>query len=262
MVGAPHQLVVRQHQRRIDGAAHGQRLAQRVVDGIALVADVHGDEAGAVAQRLGHGDQLVGGGGACRRVVHAGGQADGAVGQRVGQPRAHGVGLGRRGGTVQVGHAADAQRGVAHQRGGIHRRPGRLHRGQVVTKARKAEGIGAHQVQRRRRRVGHQRRQADAAVAGDHRRHALHQLGVCRRVLQQQRVVVRVGVDEAGRDDQAAGVDVAAGGLACQRAHGGDGVAADGHVGRPARGAAAVDDGAALDQEVEHGGTSSGWGAT
>ena len=65
-------------------------------------------------------------------------------------------------------------------------------------------------------------------------------------------VVVRVDVDEAGRDQQAAGVDLAPA-LADVVAHRGDGVAVDGDVGLAARRAGAVDDGAAADHEIVHG---------
>jgi hypothetical protein len=79
----------------------------------------------------------------------------------------------------------------------------------------------------------HQRRQADAAVAGDHGGNALQQLRVPRGVLQQQAVVVRVAVDEAGRDDQAGGIDAAVRGGARELSDGGDAAARHAHIGAP-----------------------------
>jgi hypothetical protein len=132
--------VVRQHQRRVHRAAHGQRLAQRVIDGVALVADVHRDQPGTVAQRLGHVDQLLRAGGARVGVVHAGGQADRTGVQRLLQRGAHARHLAGVGTAPQVGHGLLAQGGVADQHRGVDRRPGRLQIGHVGRHRRVARG--------------------------------------------------------------------------------------------------------------------------
>jgi hypothetical protein len=72
---------------------------------------------------------------------------------------------------------------------------------------RRGVGVGCHQVQRRHRGPAAERREAHAAVAGDDGRHALAELRRHRRVRQQQAVVVRVHVDEAGCDRQAVEFD-------------------------------------------------------
>ena len=62
---------------------------------------------------------------------------------------------------------------------------------------------------------------------------------------------MRVGVDEPGRDDAAGGVGDPVGGLV-DLADGDDPPVLDADVGTDARCAGAVDDGAALDDLVEH----------
>ena len=61
--------------------------------------------------------------------------------------------------------------------------------------------------------LGAERRDREAAVAADHRRDAVQRRRAQRRVPEHLRVVVRVDVDEAGRDDLAVGVDRARRGL-------------------------------------------------
>ena len=82
---------------------------------------------------------------------------------------------------------------------------------------------------------------------------------VSRPVPHDLRVVVGVDVDEAGDDDRALGVDDAPRRLV-EAALGDDPPIADADVGAVAGKAAAVDDGAVLDEEVEHiGWARGGW---
>ena len=89
-----------------------------------------------------------------------------------------------------------------------------------------------------------------AALAEHLGRHALADLALGVAVFEQQVVGVRVHVDEAGRDDQPLGVDLALGLARRHAADGDDPVAADGHVADEPRVAGAVDDAAVADDEV------------
>src|SRR5690606_18679304 len=93
------------------------------------------------------------------------------------------------------------------------------------------------------------RGEPDPAVAGDHGGDAVPGGGHHPLVPGGLAVVVGVDVDEAGRDQQAVGVDGAAPD-AVDPAHLGDDAAGDGHVRGAGLGAGAVDDGAAADDEV------------
>ena len=250
-VGLAGQLVVRDHHGHVQLAADAEGLFQRRHDVLALVAHMGGVDAAVRGQRPADLDDLLGGGVGGGRVEGAGGDADGAAGHRLLGQRAHGVDLGRRGRAMQVRHDGGAQRGVADHAGGIDGGGRGAQRVQVVGEA--GELVRAalvQQVQRRRRRGMRQRRQADAAVAGDHGGHALRDLGRHVAPAQQVVVVVRVRVDEAGRDHQAGHVDAFARGRAAQVAHGGHAVAAHAHVGLDAGRVAAVDDGAAGEDVV------------
>src|SRR5439155_7544757 len=101
----------------------------------------------------------------------------------------------------------EAQGRVTDQRGDVDRRLRRIHRTGVSGETVEAERVAAEQVQRRLRRARAQRRQRDAAVADDHGGDALRDLGQALGVAQHDGVVVRVHVDEAGRDDLAAAID-------------------------------------------------------
>ena len=103
-----------------------------------------------------------------------------------------------------------------------------------------------HQLAVRRSRGG----DAEAAVAHDDRRDPVPGRDRQHAVPEDLGVVVRVDVDEAGRDDRALGVERAAGGAA-DVAQRGDAAATDAEVAAPRRGARAVDQRAAADQEVE-----------
>ena len=102
--------------------------------------------------------------------------------------------------------------------------------------------------------LGPGRRDREAAVAGDDGGDAVEARRRERRVPEHLRVVVRVDVDEPGSDDVPAGVEHA---LAVEvGADRGDLAVADGDVGTRAGRAGAVDDGAALDDEIDAHGVS------
>ena len=94
-------------------------------------------------------------------------------------------------------------------------------------------------------------REAEAAVAPDDSGDAVHARRARGGVPHELCVVVRVGIDEAGRDDAPRGVGDAVGRLV-DLADGDDPPVLDADVGTDARCAGAVDDGAALDDLVEH----------
>jgi hypothetical protein len=76
---------------------------------------------------------------------------------------------------------------------------------------------------------------------------------------QEHQVAVDVGVDEAGGDEVAGGIEYGRGRRGVQVADGRDGLAEDADVGPERRGAGAVDHAATLEDEVEfHGDYSSG----
>ena len=95
----------------------------------------------------------------------------------------------------------------------------------------------------------HQRRQADAAVADDDGGDALADLRQHVRRREDDLIVVGVHVDESRRDDPAADVEHVGTFGRQIRADRDDALAFDAHVGAEARRAAAVDDGAAAQQQ-------------
>jgi hypothetical protein len=94
------------------------------------------------------------------------------------------------------------------------------------------------------------RRGADAAVARHDRGHALRYLERHLRLRQHGLVVVRMRVDEAGRNDAAGGVDRLLRGVSRELADGGNASVRDADVGIEAGRLGAVDDGAAADEQV------------
>ena len=148
-------------------------------------------------------------------------EAEGAGRERVGEYRRHPVALLGLGGAVPclVAHHVDAQVRMAEERRDVHRGavrpqgvpplgvrlpvprdPGRERVDRDVLD--EAEHVaGGHTV------GGAHGRERQRAVAGDHRGHAVLRHRVDQRVPPHRRVVVRVAVDEAGRDVRAVGVD-------------------------------------------------------
>ncbi len=99
--------------------------------------------------------------------------------------------------------------------------------------------------------LGSERRDREAAVAADHGRDAVQRRRRQRRVPEHLGVVVRVDVDESGRDDLAVGVDRARR-LLVDVADRRDPAVADSDVGDPAGRTRAVDDRSIADDHVEH----------
>ena len=112
-----------------------------------------------------------------------------------------------------------------------------------------------HQIHQRAAVLLLHRREADAAIAEHHRGDAVPARRRQQRIPHRLAVIMGVHVDPARRDHQARGVDLALAGalLAADR---GDAAAGDRHVARERRLAGAVDDGAAANDDVVHGGRS------
>ncbi len=100
--------------------------------------------------------------------------------------------------------------------------------------------------------VGAGGREADAAIAHHDRGDAMpgrwREFSVPGRLT----VIVGVDVDEAGRDEEAARVDLILAGR-CDLADGGDDAVVDGDIALEGRRAGAIDNGAVADDEVVHG---------
>ncbi len=102
------------------------------------------------------------------------------------------------------------------------------------------------------------RGEGESAVSGDHRGDAVQVGRGRRRVPEQLGVVVGVGVDDPGGDDESGGIELGGPGL-LHGADGDDHPVLDPDIGQEAGGAGAVDDGAVADHVVEHGGVPSVW---
>jgi hypothetical protein len=100
--------------------------------------------------------------------------------------------------------------------------------------------------------VGQRRRHREAAVADDLERDALPDLRLGSLVERQGEVRMRVDVDEPGRDDLAAGVDLPPRRSRRSPLDGQEPAAADAHIGVDARRAGAVDHVAATNQQIVH----------
>jgi hypothetical protein len=253
----PGALVMRDHQRHagrergVAGLVHG---LHDVLHLAAQVGGVHAAVAGHHARQRGH---LVG---RCRMrlvVEQPGREAVRPGGQAFFQQPRHVLALAGTRRARQVAHGRKAKRGVPHQRRHVHRRLRRPHRIAVRPHRGVAERLHPQQPKRRGRLRRHVRRQRDAAVAGQHRGDALRQLGQAIRVMQHDGIVVRVRIDEAGRNGLAAAVHHAQlGGVistgqspAQARSHRHDAVAGHQHVAGPRRAARAVDHQATLQQQ-------------
>lgn len=152
----------------------------------------------AAERRHGRGDfrHLVLRRGACRRVEQARGQADGACLHRLDEAALHGGDLAVARRPVERVHGVVAQHGMAYLHGGVDRGAGALDGRHVAGDIVEIEiAVRADEVERRRR-LGAlaQRRDGDAAIARDHRRHALAGLRRHAGVVDQIAVVMGVGV--------------------------------------------------------------------
>ncbi len=147
-------------------------------------------------------------------------EADRAVGQRGADEHLHRRDLvGRRRALRRVvAHDEAADRAVAHVGADVHADAALepVEEGAEATAPvgdALGERVGRHaldpaeHLQQPRDVLGLRRREGEPAVAGEERGDAVPRRGRRRRVPVQLRVVVRVHVDEAGRDEQAVGVD-------------------------------------------------------
>ena len=217
-----------------------------------FVAHVGGVNAAILVQRLAERDHLIGRRRVGRRIVEAGRQADGAVIERGFERSPHraDLGWGRR--AVEPVHGAGAQGGVADLARRIERGRVAVQRRQIAFEAReKLLRLSPDDVERRRRiAVDRQRREADAAIAGDHRGDALADLAFHQRIAQQRAVVVGVGVDEPGRQRQAVGLDFASAFQFRQIAHRDDAIVLDREIAAHTGVAAAVDQQRVADDKI------------
>jgi hypothetical protein len=163
-----------------------------------------------------------------RHVLQARREPHRAVDHRLEDERLHAIELVQRRRSPRAAHHRRAHRVVADERRVIHRH--------------------ARLADLRERLADVDRR--PAAIARDNRRHA-HPDEVRRRGMIRDIVRVRVHVDEAGRDDEAAGVDALRGLRAGQVANRGDAPVANADVGDARRRARAVDHAAAGQDHVE-----------
>ncbi|MNQ97602.1 hypothetical protein D3C85_1132580 [compost metagenome] len=189
------------------------------------------------------------------------------MGQGLLELRAHRGGFVGGGGAVEPVHMVAAQGRVADQRGHVDGGLCRVDGLDVGLEVRVAERLGAAQQVHRIGRIARQRdrRGADAAVANDHRRHALRDLRRHLGLADHVGVVVRVDVDKTGREHHPVAFHHVGSGVRVDGAGGvdaRDAAVADAHVGQPGRGARAVDQAYEADQGVEqvwHGQSPSGW---
>ena len=195
----------------------------------------HADRAGgdAFGDELGHADDVVVGGGLVGRAALA--------------------------------HHEGAHRAVRHLGGDVERARDAVERVEVLAaptasptgspRARTGAGDALdalHQADEPVVAVGRGGREADAAVAHDHGGDAVPDRRREQRVPGDLAVVVRVDVDEAGRDREAGGVELLATGLV-DGADRGDAAVVDGDVGERRTSTAAVDHGSVPDHQIVHG---------
>jgi hypothetical protein len=201
--------------------------------------------------------------------VHLGGrEAERSLGERCVQRRLHGVDIVRRGGSSDgtLTHDQPPQRGMAHEKPGVHR-DAAIEASQPVSERAPVPGHAGPQRGQRHALdprhhprdvvdvLGRHRRQRKAAVATEHGRHAVQGRRAGIGIPEELGVVVSVQVDEAGGHDKPGGVDDLGGVRAVQvPRHRGDLPVLDTDVGFAAGQVTAVDQGAAGDDGVECGG--------
>jgi len=233
-------------------APDGQGLVERTVRFLGVAAHVGGVDAAVTGRHGRQRDDLGGLAETRRRVFQPGREPGGAGIHGLTDPGRHGGDLVGRCRALGIVHGRHAQGAVADQQGGVAGRRGALEQIDVGRKGRvTVTGVVTDQVERFGRRFGHhQRRQADAAVARDHGRHPLADLGRHVAGIAQHAVVMGVHVDETGRDDAARGIDHRLRNRLGEIADGHDPVVVDGDVGAIAQPARAVDDLAAADDDA------------
>ena len=244
MVGDDHR------EPRLAADPHG--LPDRVEDAPLLVSHVRRVHPAEGRDAARDGDDLGGRGGAGRRVGQPGAEPD--------APGAHPF-------VGKLDHALDlslggrpVERPVHHQR--TKRAVADLHgdveggRSAFELLAIGGEGgeavpvLPAEEVEGGRRLAAGEGGEAHPAVSGDDGGDALAHLAGHPGVGEDRAVVVGVGVDEAGGDDEPARVDLAGTPRRVEPPDGGDPVAVDGHVGGAARGAGPVDHRSASKEQV------------
>jgi hypothetical protein len=210
-----------------------------------------------------HGDAVL----AVVLLEGGGREADGARAQRVQQNAPHLGHLGVGGRAARGIGAEDvrAQRGVAEEGAHVGHHAAALHGVQEFGIALEvplhagAQGLQRHAFhvrERAQREVAVRRpagRDGEAAVADDDGGHPERGGRRRERIPGELGVVVRVDVDDAGRQHEAAGVDATRGGAGIL-ADGRDAPVLDGDGARPRGAAEAVDDGRVVDHEVMHDG--------
>jgi hypothetical protein len=226
-------------------------------------AHVGGVDAAPFLQRRGDAEQLVEVGEDAGRVAESGGQADGALVERGAHQVGHGGGLRRRDRPRRPALDGGAHGAVADQLGDVERQAAALQRRQVAGHV--APGVVEIAVVQHASDLRQQRavavevgRRRAAAVAGDDGGDALLEQRRQHRAvigLRDHPVAVRVHVDETRRHHPPAAVERSRRRRAGQVADRGD--AAVAHADRSRHGVApgAVENGAAVEDEVEgHGG--------
>ena len=228
-----------------------------------------------VVQAAHHADQLLAAGVAAGQrpplvadviARGGGGEAEGARLHRLAQQAAHGGDLVLGGGALERGlaHHVVTQRGEGHQPRHVDAEAAAVDGVEVLAvalplpvDARLHDVVGngldvdevLHQDLARRRL---HRRHAHAAVAHDDGGHAVPRRAGDHRIPRDLRVVVRVRIDEAWCQHQAARVEHALGGQAVAPADRADETVLDAEVAHEAGAAGSVDDPRVLDQQIEH----------
>ena len=253
MVRNAGDLVVRDHQRQPGFLGDPDRLVDRVEHMIGLVTDMRGVDPATDSRAPGQLHHLRRRRSGCQRIEEPA-RKPGSAGRhgRIHQ-RFHRGDLVRARRPVQPVHHRRAQRSVPHQRNHVGGRPCGAQSIQPVPEPGKAEpGRVRNRIQRRRRPHPfrkRQRRQAQPAIPGHDRRHALADLGL-QQPLQQRGVVVRVRVDETRRQRQAIRVHHPVGRPALQPADTHDPIPAYGHRAVGGRRARPVDQACIADDLV------------
>jgi hypothetical protein len=199
-------------------------------------------------------------------VGRANGREAGAGGDRLAEQTRHRIELclARLLPDGRFSHHDAADRGVADEKAGVHR-DATLQAIEVLAEAppvpgnARLEGLERHALDPRehphevRARLGDERRDREAAIPAHDGGHAVEGGRAQDRVPEDLRVVVRVDVDEPGRDDLPARVDAVACRLVHARLARDDASVANRDVGRSSRSSGAVDHRAAADHHIQHG---------
>jgi len=225
---------VRDHHRHARVPADPAGFVHGAEDALELRAQVRGVQRAGRRQRLGQFHHFLGGGGDGVAIGQPGRQAQGAMLERLAQLPAHRIDLRGGGRAVEPVHVVLAQRRMADQGRDVHCRLCARDGVDIGGEAGIGEGVGrAEQGHRIRRRAAEaDRRRADAAVADDHRGHALRELGQHLGCANHMEIVVRVHIDEAGCERLAGAVEFfrAAPAVVAGAADAGDAAVVDGDV--------------------------------